>query len=678
MCTGRAHQWAIVTAIVVALSTSLAYPTSASSRLVSARTVTKDMSWIQLDDLTPAVVPTAGKIVVTGTLHNGSGSAWRDVAVQPETSSLPLRTSTNIRDAASLDPALVHLGSPIQNLAQKLGEVPNGSTRRFVITVPRNQLRISGSPGTYWFGVTPTSMDRTFPATLTARTFLPLLPSVNSHSKTDVSLVVPLRGDIARNPNGALNDPRSLTALVSPSGRLGRIATFGHAAGNRPLTWLVDPAFLDLVGHAGNGTAAYGFDRAGTALPKPPAPSSSTTTPATPAASGNAIANTQANGSKEGAWLADMLTLLKANPTYALPYGDPDVRVLNNTGSSALVRNLQQMSASAMQNYGIDAYPAQIINGTASAAASFAQNPNEVLFTQGPTQTFSGPGPIQPVSALNVRQRILAEASLHASETGGRKLTVVLPPDWDPVNSTHFFSGLDQPFLTLVPLTPASTTGPLSTKGTVSPQDRNRASATTSLLAIAKTISQLRGHQDAASQLLTRQLTATAVAAVSAVPQQRNAVAAAIKTRGHLADLLSNVGVEGTPFVTLSGSDGVITVTLHNDLNVPITIGMRQVQDRPGNTISVKPTQPTTLDPGERSTIRINVSTPRVAVQQVTLSATMLSGETIGSPLSFTVRSSSVGVVVWAVLIAVGLVLALVVIQRIRHRLTSGRAASKK
>ena len=84
--------------------------------------------------------------------------------------------------------------------------------------------------------------------------------------------------------------------------------------------------------------------------------------------------------------------------------------------------------------------------------------------------------------------------------------------------------------------------------------------------------------------------------------------------------------------------------------------------------MTVDPLAAITLDPGERSTLRVHLSARRVSVQEITLTAVTAGGIPVGTPLTFTLRSSSVGAVVWAVTIAIVLVLVLFIGRRVRRR----------
>ena len=61
-----------------------------------------------------------------------------------------------------------------------------------------------------------------------------------------------------------------------------------------------------------------------------------------------------------------------------------------------------------------------------------------------------GPGPGDPLTALALRQRILAEAAVRVLDPERPPLVVVMPQHWHPESTLGFFDGLDVDWLDLV------------------------------------------------------------------------------------------------------------------------------------------------------------------------------------------------------------------------------------
>lgn len=675
-----------------------------------------DTSWIQLADISPATIPAKGTVVVRGSVHNGSGQTWHHLAVVPQTSFDPIQTSSELDAAAGYDPANVTLRQQLPGLAESLADLAPNKTTAFVLRIPRSQMHISGGTGAYWLGVVPTS-DESHPATLTARTFLPLLPKVNARARVNIAMVVPLRSSPLRTPSGALASPAAFTALLSPQGRLGRIAAFGQAAQGRVLSWLVDPALLDLAQDSANGTPRYTIGPAGTSIavptPLPTAtstPTGSTTSGASPTPSSSPTGSGTISPSGSGtptpdqsarltanSWLTSVSALLQSPgaTTYALPYADPSVAAVIAAGYPGLLSTAKQLSSASLtaRNVGGQAAVApasgQLTQREWSAMAagetvfispgSAPRTPSVVaegrtLIVASPAST-GAPGPASPTSAFNLRQRLLAEASTTIGTATTTDLTVVLPSQWDPGSAAGvrtFFTQLDRPWIRFTdPSTLSGGTVHLS-KNAPKATNAQRANvrAALQLRTTASRLASVLAAPAANSLALTRRIDATALSTVSydalASPTRYRGNAA--RTVASLTRLLGGIRVEGTQFVTLSGSSGVITVALHNGLNQPVRVGLRQMDQHVGSTVTVDPISPITLDPGERSTLRVHLSARRVSVQEITLTAVTIHGAPVGTPLTFTLRSSSVGAVVWAVTIAIVLVLVLLVGRRLRRR----------
>jgi hypothetical protein len=133
---------------------------------------------------------------------------------------------------------------------------------------------------------------------------------------------------------------------------------------------------------------------------------------------------------------------------------------------------------------------------------------------------------------------------------------------------------------------------------------------------------------------------------------------------------MAAVQVTGTDFVLLSGGSGTVTVTLVNGLEQPITVGLKARSDSPQ--VKVETPEPVTLQPRQRATRRLQVSSG-VGVHEVTLSPVTTQGEEAGTPLTFSLRTSQVGRLIWYIMIAGGTLLAVMIVRRILLRIRNHR-----
>jgi hypothetical protein len=133
---------------------------------------------------------------------------------------------------------------------------------------------------------------------------------------------------------------------------------------------------------------------------------------------------------------------------------------------------------------------------------------------------------------------------------------------------------------------------------------------------------------------------------------------------------MNRVEVTGTDFVTLSGASGSLTVTLVNGLAQPITVGLRARTDSPD--VKIETPKPVSMQAGQRTTLRLKVAST-LGVHEVTLEPVTTEGQAAGTPLTFSLRTSQVGKLIWYIIVAGGVLLAVMVVRRIALRIRSRR-----
>ena len=128
--------------------------------------------------------------------------------------------------------------------------------------------------------------------------------------------------------------------------------------------------------------------------------------------------------------------------------------------------------------------------------------------------------------------------------------------------------------------------------------------------------------------------------------------------------------IEGPSFVMMSGESGLVQITVVNDLDQPVTVGIRSQTSSPD--LKIDQVDPITLGPGRRNSLRLAARSRDIGVHPVTMVATTADGTPIGSRTQFTVRTSNVSTVIWLIMVVGGglLFLAIVIrlIRRIRRR----------
>jgi hypothetical protein len=125
--------------------------------------------------------------------------------------------------------------------------------------------------------------------------------------------------------------------------------------------------------------------------------------------------------------------------------------------------------------------------------------------------------------------------------------------------------------------------------------------------------------------------------------------------------------VVGSPFVTMSGKTGNFVVTLVNDLDQRVRVGIRARTN--SSLLSIDTPNTVTLPPKQRATVRLSAASSGIGVREVTLVPITDKGDEVGTPISFSVRSSQVGILIWAIM---GVGMALLVVMIIRRWVKRG------
>ncbi|MFC6158030.1 hypothetical protein [Kribbella jiaozuonensis] len=326
-------------------------------------------------------------------------------------------------------------------------------TVEFTLTVPWKEWRINDQTGVYVVGVTfrgePPNSARIMAGR--ARTLMPVAGTTPLTRTVDTALVIPLRHRPTQlGGKNFAND--SLAQSLAPTGSLGRLLALGKA---HKVTWLLDPAMLDEIRQMTKGYVIVGQNGQ------------------TTQGAGVTVATT---------WLKEFdATRAAGNQVVLLPYGDPDVAGLLDSGEP--LKKLVADARKATQGYALPAtsvnVPPSFTNGLwleggaaagrylGAASGGFAgasssdlnlvsssswsaatrpvltTTPVYDVTTPGPDTsvrtviansalTDGGPDPETASSPLQVRQRFAAETALIAASGKGTSSVVVLPPrGWD-------------------------------------------------------------------------------------------------------------------------------------------------------------------------------------------------------------------------------------------------------
>lgn len=285
---------------------------------------------VEITAINPGVARPGGRVRLAGRVTNTSTESVGGVAVQVRTTSLPVGSRSELHRLAQ--PQLGEILTGVLaggSYSQLTDELAPGESHRWSATLEVDSLGFAG------FGVYPVAVEAIGAAMIgygvlgQARTFLPNQPADSPSgapgegppAEPDDPAITPLRlavlwpliGVPRRDPEGVFLDER-LAAALGPGGRLRRALDIGR---KRPVTWLVDPELLQAIAAMADGyqvrdaTSEDGGDTGGDGE------GAAGTTPGT----GAAVARE---------WLADAREVLTDADAevVALPYADPDLVAL--------------------------------------------------------------------------------------------------------------------------------------------------------------------------------------------------------------------------------------------------------------------------------------------------------------------------------------------------------------
>ncbi|MGI9156401.1 MAG: DUF6049 family protein [Marmoricola sp.] len=647
---------------------------------------------VQLTSLSPSTVPKSGPLRLTGTVTNDSAQEWQAINVHAFVSDTPMTTADELATAAAT-PYDADVGARLQtaHAFAAVGDLAPGETTAFRLRVPRSELPIPDRPGVYWVGAHALGANtegRDGVADGRARTFIPLYRA--RKTRVPVALVLPFRAEVRRTGTGALRDPARWQQLLRPDGRLGRVLGIAESAGSAALTLAVDPAVLDAV-----TTDVEGPVDPGAPVPTgTPSPTPTPTPSATPSPEGD-TAQTKPDAATAGVgtnWLKRFGVLAHHSRVLGVGYADPDLAALAQLAPELLTESYA-LGAETFKNHGVRADPAAVpadghLPSTAlsklgrdtlvllddraapGGRVRWRTTAGQPLVVADAATATGGPGPSAATSALALRQRIVAEAALHGLSGSRAPLVVDLPADWDPGadwRRSRFFAAMtDLPWLTLTGLDGAGSPNPPVRTDLVYPASRSKAQVDARLVTAAKgVVGAARTYADAVTTPagVVASYTRLALQGTSyhgrehedtSLAQSRD-LAATIRAR------LASIRVVGSSFVTLSGGSGSFVVTLVNNLGRPVRIGLRAQTGTPNLTITSPGT--VVLQPKQRTTVKLHATAADIGVRQVRLVPVTRHGDPVGTPIAFTIRSSQVSSLIWAVM-ALGATLLVVMILR--------------
>ena len=669
---------------------------------------------VTIDRLTPAVVPRRGRVLVTGTVTNVDSETWTAINLYSFIGSAPMTTAAELTAAAATDP-LAPVGDRITTVDtfDTVDRLEPGQSAPYSLRVPRSALDDSNGvagdrAGVYFFGVHALGQrdaGRDLLADGRARTFLPLVPR-GLPGRVRTAVVAPLRHALEYAADGSLDGLAQWAQTLSVGGRLRSLIDFGTEAGSRPLTWLVDPALPDAVRRLAAGNPPRSLaptveaEEPGPAEEPSPSPSGEESAPPGDTVQEPPDRVTAAAAGAAQGWLDRLQQALAGHEVLALPYGDLDVTAAARHDPSLYVR-ARERSGTTLEEWEVASRPAVgpprgyldaatigMLPGDTTVLVTdrmFTDNPPDVadagghrLVVASSGAASGGPGPGDRMRAVDVRQRILADAAVRLLTPGRGALVVVLPSDWTPTSTLNFFGGLTQPWLRLTTVAEiAQRRGARIDAADLDYPERQAQleldapllASVEGLVRQGEALQNVLARNDRVAQVVTDQALSTASYAARRAP--RAARRELQRSTAWIRDKLRSVQISAPRGVTMSSDSGTFSATVTNGLDQPVTVGVVAEAD---SGIRVSRPEPVTVGPNSRTTLLFDARATAAGVHDVTLLVTDADGAPLGPSQRLSIRSAQVSEVIWLILGGGAGLLLIAISVRLLRRIRDARA----
>ena len=632
---------------------------------------------VRITGLSPNNLKNSSVVTMAGTVTNNDDHVWADAQAYLVIPAAPFTTRTQVDEA--IDTGNAYTGERVVDLRSidEIGDLRPGATTRFEVRVPHKRLGITGADGIYPVGVqilgTDTDGTRDTAAIGRATTFLPLV-SDRTPEAVSAGLVWPFVMPDRRKPDGDYADPEALLALVSTGGRLRNQLDLASAIRANASTVIVDPALLVGLDDVSRGRH----------LPD-----------------GVTIGRTERASAQR--FLDDLVGLARRDAAWVIRYDRPDILgITQSTAARQLTEVLDRATSTTLARFQLTgrgmSWPTRdgVTGPLLSAVRGTGERPVLVPPDALPGwerrdgslvqyAARSGPVPLLVNDALDtgvpgqtttvtLRQRILSEAALaslqgRADPESRADAVAIVDPSWNPgpvsgptpldeVFDAAYVNGLSLEDMMNTPLTRYDGAVPRTAKATPIGAEQIAAAAD------AATTSGLIGRitPDSTDVEARHARDIAQVLGVRWREHRSEGLAAARAAEARVDRDLARITIEGPDAVTLSSSKGSFPVTISNDTEHPVRIGVEIDSSNPS--LGVPDSDTVDIGAGERHTLTVAVDMSRQSSATLTAHMVTPDGEVFGTPAVFNVRSSRVGAALW---VAIGLAAAFVVVALARR-----------
>jgi hypothetical protein len=675
------HLLAAVVGMVLALLAATAAPAWAAGAGPTAQVPGgADVATVTITELRPGLATTADVLRIEGVLANTGDAPLVDPLPALRWSSDPLQGIDEV-DLVATNP-LFRYGRVDYRYSDPLATLEAGDEAAFALEVPLDDLPIG--PGAYVVGVDvlATLPDGLRVFVASDRTTVPI--DVEVDAPLPVAMLWPLASAPTLLPDGRLTG-ETLAEELSQGGRLTQLLA---AAEGSEVTWLVDPDLVITTAAMADGSTTVGSDAAGSTASSAASDAARYLSELSDALSGAVdVRQTPLADVDVGGSLAAGRQAATIEESIAEGAGDGAVAGLADRAVPALANLVDRPVTSQMLAVYVGGGVEAAVVSPGSVTSTRADGPVTLTVDEGPAvdavvarvppATATGPGPRAELAA---RQWMLSATAVTALAPADDPSMVVAPPvrwspdpasasalltawrdaDWvEPVSLATVTTGIGQsgrdvPAVTLAPAQEPTPLPPQTSEGLVT------------LVQDAQRLEPLFAEPILSDDALPGTLSRATSYAWQDDPAAGTAYLGAVTST--ITGVEDQIGLVVSPSITLSSRSGRFPITLVNDANADVVVGV-EFTSQNSSRLRVEDIEPIVLTSGEKRTVTATALATANGRLQVT--ATLVSTERapVGAPVSTIVDVTNVGALGWTVIGAGGVMLvAALVRSRLRGR----------
>ncbi len=656
---------ALVRLVVCALAMLLGGSLTVAVAAPTQAAVDPDVA-VRITGVSPTELRDGATVTLTGTITNRGKERWTKAQAYLVIARTPFTTRQQVSDAVESQAS--YTGERVVELdsIDEVGTLAPGSTRPFRVRVPYAQLRVSGAEGVYPVGIqvlaTAEDGTRDNAAIARATTFLPRLD--RDSTRVPGGLVWPFVLPDRLGPSGTWMDAPGLAERVAPGGQLRNLLDQALSAPSDGTSLVLDPALLVAVDDLAEGRR----------LPRDVR-----------------LDETQREAART--FVEDLTGLSRRVATWTLGYARPDWLALSRSDAhDRLSSTIERATSSALAQFQVSGrrvtWPTR--GGTTSELIEQVRGSGDrpVIVTRDAVpdweprlgsvvtrRTESGPVPLFVDAGLDVgvpggatvatlRQRLLSEAALASLERSADAESkadafVLVDPRWNPgdTDDDAFAGAFDPDFVSPEDLEDLMTTrrdaytGEVTRTAEARPLSQAQVTAVEQLAREGGVLAGLAVEGDDLAARTDR--TSTGLLSTAWRTDRAEGLRAATGALGRVRAELGRLAVEGPPAITLSSAEGSFPLTVSNDTDTAVRVGVRISASNPA--LRIPDVAPVQVEAGERRTVTVQVDVGDQTSSTLTAQLISPDGTAVGRADSFNVRSSRVGVALWALMGAAGL-----------------------